>query len=88
MMLCVDFVSHPVYCSITVGVNLHEHDGHLLLVLSLPQDLTKRCFELIYVKTIAAILISFLRTINYMPDISSIDIMQIADKAHCYHFRT
>lgn len=52
--------SHPVDCSITVGVDLHEHDGHLLLVLSFAQDLSERCLELIDVQTIASILVRFL----------------------------
>ena len=53
-------LSHPVDCSITVGVDLHEHDGHLLLVLSFAQDLSKRCLKLIDVQTIAPILVCFL----------------------------
>ena len=51
---------HPVHGSVAVGINLHEHDGHLLFVLPFAEDLTKGGFELINIQTITPVLVSLL----------------------------
>ena len=54
------YPTHPVHSAVTVGINLHEHDGHLLIIFSLPEDLSKCSSEFINVQTITAIFICFL----------------------------